>query len=347
MKRHFIVLLSCLLLIIPYSLAQYEEQCDEIIEAALMDYLDIDDLGDLFDYLDSLSEGEIDELFDEVGIFELEEDCIEGNSDEEDEERNDENATEESQSSNTAITQTTLEIENIPSRLGQNFDVFSKYIGVFGVHVVATSDVSDEKIRHAATILAEYLDNDEDGEADNMLLLEALLENGATLMMFGDEGREFEQFTEFAIDSGLMMQPLFAFETHPEGSRRDEFDATIEEVLHLITTGGYAFAYPEIWGEEIGTEVAGLMDRAIDVGYYNPYANESDIPYPDQISEYIYWSLTSLLGAQDYAGRTGEIAREWRLATPEQMRQNDPDMVALLEAYDFPTILPDGNYSPE
>ena len=85
MKRYFVVLLSCLLLIIPYSFAQYEEECDEIIEEALMDYLEIDELDALFMYLDSLSEDELDELFNEVGVFELEEDCLEGNSNDENE----------------------------------------------------------------------------------------------------------------------------------------------------------------------------------------------------------------------------------------------------------------------
>ena len=42
-------------------------------------------------------------------------------------------------------------------------DVFSKYIDVFGVGIAATDSVSDSKVRHAAIVMAEYLDNDEDG----------------------------------------------------------------------------------------------------------------------------------------------------------------------------------------
>ena len=39
----------------------------------------------------------------------------------------------------------------------------AKYVEVFGLHVVATESSSDAKVLHAATILAEWLDNDEDG----------------------------------------------------------------------------------------------------------------------------------------------------------------------------------------
>ena len=40
------------------------------------------------------------------------------------------------------------------------------------------------------------------------------------------------------------------------------FDATLEEVLHLITHLGYSNAYPTIWGEYQGTQVSGAMDIA-------------------------------------------------------------------------------------
>ena len=40
---------------------------------------------------------------------------------------------------------------------------FDRYVEVFGVHVVATPSTDADKIRHAATILAEWIDNDEDG----------------------------------------------------------------------------------------------------------------------------------------------------------------------------------------
>lgn len=46
---------------------------------------------------------------------------------------------------------------------GSNIPAFTKHIEVFGIHINATASAPDEKLLHAANVLAEYLDNDEDG----------------------------------------------------------------------------------------------------------------------------------------------------------------------------------------
>ena len=62
------------------------------------------------------------------------------------------------------------------------------------------------------------------------------------------------------------------------------------------------------------------------------------------ITEYFYWTMTSILGAQEDRG--GEISREWELHTKELVMEKDPDIYALLTdpQYKLPTVLPDGNY---
>ena len=47
----------------------------------------------------------------------------------------------------------------------------SSQINVFGIPVLGMGMTSDAKLIHAATILAEYLDNDEDGEVDDPAVL--------------------------------------------------------------------------------------------------------------------------------------------------------------------------------
>ena len=47
---------------------------------------------------------------------------------------------------------------------------FTKKVVVFDVPIYGTNQVDDAKMRHAANVMAEYLDNDEDGQPDNCLL---------------------------------------------------------------------------------------------------------------------------------------------------------------------------------
>ena len=57
------------------------------------------------------------------------------------------------------------------------------------------------------------------------------------------------------------------------------------------------------------------------------------------ITEYFYWSLTSLLGAQ--IDRYDEISEEWELNTPQKMEKDKLIMEILKdEKYQIPTKLP-------
>ena len=109
------------------------------------------------------------------------------------------------------------------------------------------------------------------------------------------------------------------------------FDAALEEVFHIISHAGYANAYPEIFGEVAGSKLAEAMDIARG-GYFekipNAYPAEAWYSYNDKTcnyscmaTEYFYWSMTTLLGAQ--TNRTSEIQDEWRLFTPASLAQTD------------------------
>ena len=65
-------------------------------------------------------------------------------------------------------------------------------------------------------------------------------------------------------------------------------------------------------------------------------------------AEYFYWTLTSLLGGQDYPGRAEEIADEWECPTAASLAKRDVAVHALLtdEQWGLPRVLPDGTYGP-
>jgi len=218
---------------------------------------------------------------------------------------------------------------------------FAKYVDVFGVPVYATSDVPDDKVLHAAQILAQYLDNDADGTPDNPLVVEKLKETNSAIPLFANEWEDetskiWDDFSDVELNCWIA---LYADETNP----RYGFDASLEEILHVITQCGYANAYPEIFAEKEGSALSNAMTNAIESRHYNPFVDEM-MPFGDQHTEYIYWAMTSILGGQE--DRLDEIDHEWKLNTKEKVMETDPDIYNLLTdpQYKLPTILPDGNY---
>ena len=235
--------------------------------------------------------------------------------------------------------------------------VFAKKTSVFGISIYGTTQTPDEAMLHAANVMAQYLDNNEDGEPDNQLVVEHMLEKSATLIMAKDADELEPLFAQIPASDAL--QDLYASEVAINGAAEGKFDATIEEVLHLITHVGYAGVYPDVFGEAIGTTLANAMDIArggqfetIPASYpdsaWYTYDDET-CNYSCMATEYTYWSLTSILGAQNFDGRFEQIKNEWQLNTLEKVQNQDPTIYALLtdEQYALATILPDGDYSAE
>ena len=70
---------------------------------------------------------------------------------------------------------------------GRAYNVFCKKVLVFEIGVYGTCKVTDDELLHAANVLAQYLDNDEDGIVDNQLVLDKMIEQKAALTLFGTE----------------------------------------------------------------------------------------------------------------------------------------------------------------
>ena len=230
---------------------------------------------------------------------------------------------------------------------------FNRKVMVFGIAIYAVPGIDDKRLLHAANIMAQYLDNDENGIVDNELVLEKMLANNAFMFMWNSES----DFNNITMPDNAIGQDLGNDETVPEWHTNGQigrFDASLEEVWHIITSTGYAYAYPDVFGEETGTSLSNAMDIARGGNFTtipNPYPSEAWYTYDDETctyecmnTEYIYWSMTSILGAQ--TNRLDEISQEWDLNTVELVQNNDTAVYALLTnlEYKFPIILPDGTY---
>jgi len=108
------------------------------------------------------------------------------------------------------------------------------------------------------------------------------------------------------------------------------------------------------FGEDAGTSLTNAMDIARGGRFQSvpsPYPGGAWYTYDDQTcdygcmaTEYIYWAMTSVLGAQE--NRAGEIQQEWKLNTKAKVQQMDTAIYQLLTdpQYVFPIVLPDGTY---
>lgn len=234
-------------------------------------------------------------------------------------------------------------------------EIFSKQVDIFGVNVVASTATPDYKVLWASNILAQYLDNNEDGTPDNQDLVDTMTENNALLIMFAD----FDELEESSLRGSELrdkyrMQDCEGHETNPE----EGFDAAIEEVHHLIVDTGWAELYPDAFSTEKDSKISQAMDIArggvfemvpdeYPEGAWYSYYDET-CEYDCMNTEYHYWAMSSMLGAQADPVRCEQISEEWRPCTPELVESMDPTVFALLTdpQYMMPTVLPDGSYRP-
>jgi len=240
----------------------------------------------------------------------------------------------------------------IVSHNDDGFSNWPKKVEVFGIPIYAVTKVEDVKLLHAANVMAQYLDNDEDGTIDNQAVLDAMIVNEAFMVMWKSEN----DLDNIDSPSGIG-QDLGNDETHPSfvaNGKTGSFDASLEEVFHIITNAGFSQVYPDVFGTNIGTSLSDAMDMARGGQFTsipNPYPANAWYTYDDttcdyecMATEYFYWALTSILGAQE--NRLNEIDNEWRLNTKEKVEQTDNAVYQLLTdpTYKFPTVLPDGTY---
>ena len=134
----------------------------------------------------------------------------------------------------------------IISHSDQGFSTTNRKVSVFGIDIYAVPEVNDSKLLHAANVLAQYLDNNEDEIVDNTEVHNKMLENKAFVIMWKDN-------TDLDINppDNRIGQDLGDDETNPSfviNNKQGQFDASLEEIWHIISHSGYAYAYPGVFG---------------------------------------------------------------------------------------------------
>ena len=251
-------------------------------------------------------------------------------------------------------------------------------ITIFGINVYKHKEAEMWALMHAATILAEYLDSDENGMVDDPAVIVALRSSDrkdgvAVLNKRGDIGSGGYKDSFWGITRVGGQACLDC-----EGHFRQQ---TIEEFHHAVYHG-LEIAYPSVFGNEPGTELMLAVEQAYgDCEYCSecaPDCEHYDCQEPDDCvfvpgscsgashyatpgcgpgsclsAENFYLAWTSLYGVQ--MDHCDDLLSEWEPCTPEAM-MNDPrvELLYLLVSgqaesamqlgYVLPSAAPDGSY---
>jgi len=239
---------------------------------------------------------------------------------------------------------------------------YPKFTEVFGVAVFGHSSISDAKFQHVASVLAEWLDNDEDGCPDNPLVVTKMTTTSPKPFTWAEQDNAELSNVESFISAGFEPASVtYNGELLPDcagiAATDDCADATLEEVLHMITDKGYTAAFPSAFSTEVNSN--SLLTSAMDVarggkfttipasypaGAWYTY-DDHTCDYRCMATEYVYWGISAYVGS--IAGRKSSIANEWRFSTRAELLTGDVKLSAILQdtsTYRAPSVAPDGKY---
>ena len=239
------------------------------------------------------------------------------------------------------------------------FSKFDRKVEIFELHVYAESGVRDAQLVHAATILAELLDNNEDGMVDDTSLHTQLKHAQACIPIFAHEGSEAEHTMFDHYDGSGVGAVLYAQEVDEHNPGRWGYDASVEEIMHTINAVGHVSVYPAAFGLEPNSS---LLTAAMDIargGQFEDmpahYPEESWFHYDDDTCdyacmaiEYMYWAQVSWMGLLSETEICTGISNEWELCTPQLFEEYDTAMHSIITSaqYTLPQVAPDGVYHP-
>ena len=145
-----------------------------------------------------------------------------------------------------------------------------KVIEVFGIRLMALEGVTDRDLVLSANVLAQWIDNDEDGQPDNPMVQSELQRQNSRMILgvgfeesIGPWHQEQQQFLDygdaptFGLDVATINHSRFGLEPSPYSTDWQRFepiraaDAATEETLHIITNVGFSGVYPaDFWNGE-------------------------------------------------------------------------------------------------
>ncbi len=240
--------------------------------------------------------------------------------------------------------------------------VATKVVNCYRIPIFGTAASNDDDLLQVAHHLGEYIDNDEDGIADNGLVHRAAIANDSFIVVFKDQ----DEFDTFAAAGDIPSVYLNAFnvrfimgENIRTEMRSGRLDQSRVETLKLWLRAGYSSVtdYTSVFGELEGTVIEGFMQAAKDdvwmfgnVALDKPgWFHVDSTSIPQLISEYFYYVMGSRIGLFDFSGGGRTIRADWDLDTEEKLRGGDIWAYYLVNKPDYrlPRRMPDNEYNPD
>jgi len=242
-----------------------------------------------------------------------------------------------------------------PNMTGDTYALtnFHKQGGVYGISVYATRGVTESNFRHALTVILKYLNTGSGSGRPTDAKVAAQLADQTVvkgMFLFRDERERgsiinSDSFEAQQVKMNLRVQDLQNDEINvnydPTQSIDQNFDATYEEVLHLLTDHVFAKAYPTLYGTVPDGGASAAMDVARGGRYthipraYPSYAwytyYDTGCDYACQLTEYFYWGLSTYAGLHNNGVRANFIRGEWSLKNRTQLQSTDTLMFKLLQ----------------
>lgn len=247
---------------------------------------------------------------------------------------------------------------------------FNQFINVRGVYVIGTAQAPQEFVVHTAHVLAQFLDNDEDGITDDKAVVDYLTNNNYIVPVWSESERESVWDSIVGTDCednlGFAASMYYDEDQWALGGieQQGTWDTNLEEVWHVVSVGWYA-TYPAYFGTELNEQnevIPSKLTQAMDAArggqfltvpssypesaWYKYYDSTCD--YLCQAHEYFYWILMANIDAlsPDLTSKCADSQTEWFICTQQELQAQDPLAYELLnhEGFNLPTRIPDGSY---
>jgi hypothetical protein len=203
-----------------------------------------------------------------------------------------------------------------PSQWSSMSSTFQQHCSPFGISIFSlpSNIFPRDKFLHVCNMMAQFLDNDQDGCADVVNVVKMMRLNQVGLLLIDAENEAY--FNNVAED--FEEEELFASQVRPSCSGSSETstckDKAIEEVLNVITEYGVSLYYPDEFGQCYDGNFQQRSDLQVQMdiargGHFTStptsYPADAIFTYYDtscnydcMSEEFFYYSLTSLLGGQ-------------------------------------------------